>query len=147
MKTFTLGSLLTSIFGSRALVTRACRIVIACFFSAGIAFSETIGSALRYSTELETKQSSLTTIKEDTESIENSFKRKIERARSETLRRTEPEDGTIRDTLNAIDLAALMPAIAKPTIEMRVMPNGTLTPRGESGVVDRGVDDRREKQR
>lgn len=106
---------------------RTARIVVACMFAAGVGFSETLKSAVQYSDELETKQSSIVSIKEDTGAIENALKEKLKRFHD---RRIE---------FSSRDITAIIPSAPGAALTMRATPYGTLAPRGNTGVIDRGV--------
>ena len=112
------------------------RIVVACLFSTGIAFCDSLGSSIHYRGELETKQSSLNTIQEDVSSVEEALEKKLEELRQKKKRKGQ----TRLDTLDFVghDIAALLPSAPRPGFTMRAAPTGTLTPQGSSEVVDRG---------
>lgn len=106
---------------------RTARIVVACIFAAGIAFSETLRSAVQYSDELETKQSSIVSIKEDAKAIEKALMDKLKRSHD---RRME---------FSSREIDAIIPSAPHTTLQMRTTPYGTLAPQGNTGVIDRGV--------
>lgn len=99
------------------------RMIIACiFFASGVAFSETLRSETQYCAELQTKQESLGSIKEDTGIIAKAFTGVIDTAR-----------------FTAHEIASFVPGTTQPQFNMRANPVGTLSPQGNTGVVDRGI--------
>ncbi len=109
---------------------RTARIVVACLFTASIALSDTLNSSVQYGIELERKQNSLATIRENTHSVESAFKQKVEGAEKN------PKRDIVRE-----DIATLIPASPRPLFQVPLAPCGTLTPQGTTGVVDRGFKD------
>ena len=109
-------------------------------FATGVAFSDGFNSSAQYSMELESKQASLTTISEDTSSIEAALEKKI--ATESSGNKKERELLLNRVRITGHDIAALMPASPRPILEMSVTPYGTVTPQGSTGVVDRGLSEK-----
>ena len=117
------------------------RIMVACLFASGVVFSDTFNSSAQYSMELESKQASLMTISEDTTSIEAALEKKIAAESSEQKKGKGAMLDRVRITGH--DIAALMPASPRPIFEMRATPYNTVTPQGSTGVVDRGLSEKR----
>lgn len=119
------------------IVARAARVAFACIFATSIALSETTHSTVQYGVELENKQASLTTIREDTSSIEGALMRKIEAMKKRA------ETGRVVPDLAGQDIASLLPAAPQPAIGAQTTPFGTLSPQTPSRIIDRGLDKKR----
>lgn len=135
MKTFTFRDSTTGKLGKKHSFMTTTRIVVVFLFIATVALSETLNSTIQYSAELEKKQAGLSTISENTDAIENAFKKKMEEPTKPGL----PQSSSRRLGIAGTDIAALIPAAPQPTFQARISPYGTLTPQGMKGVVDRGV--------
>ena len=121
----------------KTLTLRKITLPIACIFAANIALCDTLNSSLQYGAELETKQNTLSAIQEDLTSVEDALKKKLEEVREKG------RQGEAR--LNHLDfvghdIAALIPSAPQPAVDMRVLPHGTLTPQGTTGIIKRGLE-------
>jgi hypothetical protein len=143
MKTLTFHNSIPGIQAVGTSCARTARIVVACLFAATIALSDTLNSSVQYGIELEKKQNSITSIQENTRSIENAFKQKVENAEKDRRKGTTIED---RLGLPGNDIAALMPVSPRPAFQAPLASYGTLTPQGTTGVVNRGLMDKDAKR-
>ena len=112
------------------------RLLLACIFASGIAFSDSLKSALQYGAELESKHSSLGSIKEDTDSIEDALKAKVDKA----IKKFDARSGRAERTdLNAHELRSIIPPSSQPGFIIRAVPNGTLSPQSNAAIINRGI--------
>ncbi len=121
----------------KCLYATTLRLALACIFATGVAFSDSLKSALQYSAELESKQSSIVNIKEDTDSIEEALKNKVAKA----IKRVE-EGGIGLDDMQftAHEISSLVPPSPRPGLNIQPMPNGTLSPGGNKDIINRGLE-------
>lgn len=105
------------------------RIFVACIFATGVAFSDTLKSAVQYSSELESKHSSINIIKEDSALIESALKDKAARAIKHRLE------------FSGREISAVLPSAPKVGLHIQITPYGTLSPQGSSSVIDRGFNE------